>query len=625
MSDDDESGLGSPGSKRALMVIAAFLVLTAVLTFPLSLDPGTRALPLSADTRLFLWTLSWDVHALTHRPHRLFDANIFHPEPRTLAYSEHLAGSAVLGAPFLLATDNPVLALNVVVLLSCVLSGAGAFLLARRLGISPVGAFAAGVIFAFAPPRFTRLAQLHLATVQWIPFSLAFAHAYLQRGRRRELLLAIAFFTLQSVTSGHGGLFLFLALLAVGLYLAVRLAAAHWIPIRLALADACSKNGWRGALPVATGFLVLRLRSVRTLARDVGVAGLLLLAVNVPFLVPYFRVQRELGLRRTIGAVYDWAPNAASLLASPTHVDQALVSLVPSLAAAVAGAKAYMFPGWLPLLLIAALVRLRRQAPEPPEAARASLAAAADPGSVGEARAPGLGFYALLAGLSLWASLGPRFGLYTLLYELLPGFDLIRVPSRLSILTLLAVAVLAGAGAGRLVARARPSARTAAGALVALLLVAEFAQVPLRAPAYAIEVGEVDRWVAGRPKPFVVVELPVAAPTDAIGSARHHSHYMLHSMLHWQPTVNGYSGFVPPRHELLFDQLTRFPDEVSVRALERLGVNYVVLHRGDFGEERFAKVVAGAQALFPTRLVLEHEAQDGRVYSVRFAKPKGQR
>jgi len=61
-----------------------------------------------------------------------------------------------------------------------------------------------------------------------------------------------------------------------------------------------------------------------------------------------------------------------------------------------------------------------------------------------------------------------------------------------------------------------------------------------------------------------------------------------------------------------------------VRALESFGVNYVLLHRGDFGEERFAEAVAQAGALFPTRLVLAHESADGRVYSVRFAKPKGQ-
>lgn len=566
------------GRREALAVALFFVLLTAVLTLPLSLEPATRAVALSADTRLFLWTLSWDVHALVHQPLRLFDANIFYPEPRTLAYSEHVLGSALAGAPFLLASGNPVLALNAVLLLSCVLSGLGTYCLARELGISRDGAIAAGVIFAFAPPRFTRLAQLHLATVQWIPFSLAFVHAYLRSGRRRDLLAAVAFFTLQSLTSGHGGLFLLLALLALGAWLLVR-----------------------RAMP-----------PLRTLARDFGIAGALLLAVNVAFALPYFLVQRELGLRRTLGAVYDWAPDAASFLASPTHVDQALLALVPPLAAAAAAAKAYMFPGWLTLLLAAALLG-------PLHGPAAGALAAVNPA---RGRA-GLGCYALLAGSSLWASLGPGFGLYTALYRLLPGFDLIRVPSRLAILTLLALAVLAGAGADRLLARLPGRARIAAGGVIVLLLAAEFAQFPLKAPVYPIEVGEVDRWLAGRPKPFVAAELPVAPPSNAVDSARLHSRYMLHSMLHWQKLVNGYSGFVPPRHEMLFDQLTRFPDEGSVRALEKLGVNYVVLHRSEYGEERYAKAVADAQALFPTRLLLAHDGPDGRVYSIRFAAAKG--
>ncbi len=586
MSTAGSSGGQSSEARSACAVVLAFAGLTALLTFPVSLEPGSRALALSADTRLFLWTLSWDVHALLHQPLRLFDANIFHPEPRTLAYSEHLLGSALIGAPFLLATGNPVLALNVVVLLSCVLSGAGAFFLARELGTCRAGAFAAGVIFAFAPPRFTRLAQLHLATVQWLPFCLAFVHRYLRERKRRDLLAAIAFFTLQSLTSGHGGLFLLLALLGFGAW-------------QLA----------RRALP-----------PVRTLVRDVGIAGLLLFAVNVPFVVPYFRVQHDVGLRRTIGAVYDWVPNAASFLASPTHVDEALLRLVPPLERAVADAKAYMFPGWLTLLLVVALFAWRRRtATAPSQGPAADEAPAAGPSG------SDLGFYGLLTAISIWASLGPPFGLYTLLYHALPGFDLIRVPSRLAILTLLAFAVLAGAGAQRIVERLRPGVRTAAGAAIVLLLVVEFAAFPLKAPVYPIEVGEVDRWLAERPKPFVAAELPVTPPSDAVGTARYNSHYMLHSMLHWQPIVNGYSGFLTPRHEVLFDQLSRFPDEGSVRALEGLGVNYVVLHRGDYGEERFAKVVADAQSLFPTRLVLEHEAADGRVYSVRFAKPKGQR
>src|SRR5215831_11473214 len=99
----ENHGGGSSAWRRGLAVLAVFVALTVVLTLPLSFEPASRAMALSADTRLFLWTLSWDVHALLHQPLHLFDANIFHPEPRTLAYSEHVVGSAVLGAPFLLA------------------------------------------------------------------------------------------------------------------------------------------------------------------------------------------------------------------------------------------------------------------------------------------------------------------------------------------------------------------------------------------------------------------------------------------------------------------------------------------------------------------------------------------
>jgi hypothetical protein len=35
-----------------------------------------------------MWTLAWDVHAFTHQPLDIFDANIYHPLRRTLGDSE---------------------------------------------------------------------------------------------------------------------------------------------------------------------------------------------------------------------------------------------------------------------------------------------------------------------------------------------------------------------------------------------------------------------------------------------------------------------------------------------------------------------------------------------------------
>ena len=198
------------------------------------------------------------------------------------------------------------------------------------------------------------------------------------------------------------------------------------------------------------------------------------------------------------------------------------------------------------------------------------------------------GFYVVLAVLSLWACLGPGYVLYTTLYRLLPGFDLIRVPSRLFVLTLLALAVLAAKGLDRLLAPLAGRRRAAAGATVVVLLTAELAAFPLETRPYTLDLPAIDRELAARPRPFTVVELPVADPANATQSARLHSHYMLHSMAHWQPMVNGYSGIIPPRHERLFRILTAFPDTASLRELESLGVTLRrrpprVLHRGGVG------------------------------------------
>ena len=164
-----------------------FLALTLLLTWPLALRPSSATLPMGPDGDLFAWTLAWNAHAFITQPLSLFDANIYHPLRHTLAFSENLIGSAFIAAPILWITGNNVLALNTVALLSVVLCGLGAFVLARRIGIGPAGAVVAGVIFAFSPPRFFRTGQLHLGAVQWIPFALASLHAYLDEGRRRDL------------------------------------------------------------------------------------------------------------------------------------------------------------------------------------------------------------------------------------------------------------------------------------------------------------------------------------------------------------------------------------------------------------------------------------------------------
>jgi PA14 domain-containing protein len=312
---------------------ALYLGLTLLLAYPLSVT-AHRTLPSDdPDGHLFMWTLAWDAHAFVHQPLSVFDANTFYPNRHTLAYSENLIGSAFFAAPVLWLTGNPVLAVNVVSLLSCMLCGLGAYVLGRRVGLSAPAALLTGIVFAFSPPRFLRFSQLHLAPVQWIPFALASLHVYFDRGRARDLRLAIAFFTLQVLASGHGGVFAAVAILLMVVY-------------RLALGE-----------PV---LLMKRLR-------DFGVAGVLLLIPVVLIAIPYRINQMEVGLRRTLDA---YGTPLRNFLASPTRVDTFLRSLVTS-NDPNRRATAWLFPGLVPILLslvavaggaITLITRLKRPA-----------------------------------------------------------------------------------------------------------------------------------------------------------------------------------------------------------------------------------------------------------------------
>ena len=258
----------------ATFVALGYLLLTLVLAYPVSLSPGTTLVADNPDTHLFLWTMAWDTHAFTSQPLAIFDANIFYPNLGTLAYSENLLGSALLAAPVIWLTGNLVLALNLVQMATCVLCGLGAYVLARRLGISRAGAVLCGIVFLAAPPRFFRIGQLHLTAVQWVPFALAYLHSYLDHGRKRDLRFAVGFFTLQVLSSGHGAVFLVVAISLILLY-------------RVALGE-----------PIALG----------TRVRDLGIPGLLLIAPIVAMIAPYRAAQTGVGLKRSLE---NWLPTPA--------------------------------------------------------------------------------------------------------------------------------------------------------------------------------------------------------------------------------------------------------------------------------------------------------------------------
>src|SRR5690348_10647724 len=142
-----------PAVAVALLALAAYAVVALVL-FPDVVVHLTNAFPGDlGDPPSQAWILAWDVHALVMNPAHLYDANIFYPFHDVLAYQDTLLGLLPFAAPVLLLTGNPVLAYNVLFLLSFALCAWGAFLLARLLVGDSRAAFLAGLVYGFSPYR----------------------------------------------------------------------------------------------------------------------------------------------------------------------------------------------------------------------------------------------------------------------------------------------------------------------------------------------------------------------------------------------------------------------------------------------------------------------------------------
>ena len=183
----------------ALLVYSA---LTAAAFWPVVRDPA-RTLIRNDDVYGNAWAMAWLVHQAVRSPLHLFDANSFHPRPSSFAYTEPVLPIALQGAPLLLAGGPPILAHNVVLLVSFPLAGLAMFLLARDRTGSDAAGFFAGLAYAFCAYRFRHLVHIQSLATQWLPLAVLYVLRSLDTGRARHAALAALFALLQVLSSGY--------------------------------------------------------------------------------------------------------------------------------------------------------------------------------------------------------------------------------------------------------------------------------------------------------------------------------------------------------------------------------------------------------------------------------------
>ena len=206
---------------ESLAAVAVFAVLVAAMTWPQALYLSTHA-PQHQDIYFNMWRLGWFAHALATSPSRLFDANIFYPEPRTLALSDAMIVEGLAAAPWLWAGASPVLVHNLMLLGAIALSGASMYALVQYLTGSRGGGLLAGIAFAFAPYRIEHIMHMELQWTMWMPLAFLSLHRTLDTGRLKYGLATGACLALQMLSSIYYGIFLATLIALAGLLLLPR-------------------------------------------------------------------------------------------------------------------------------------------------------------------------------------------------------------------------------------------------------------------------------------------------------------------------------------------------------------------------------------------------------------------
>ena len=514
-------------SEIALLTLAAAAIAVA-MHWPLALHLGRDVPRDIGDPLVQTWQVAWGGHALEHQPFDFFQANTFWPQKNSLAFSDALAGYAPAGL-IGEGVRAAVFRYNLLFLFAYALAFAGAYLLARELGLPPLAAGVAGAAFAYAPWRLEQDGHLHVLSSGGIPLSLFL----LVRGYRRgsaPLVLAGWLVAAWQFSLGFSlGLQLGYLLVLLGIGTCVWLWRRRSVPAR--------------PLLVATG---------------AGMAAFALTAVVLA--LPYLEVLDDHPeAHRTHHQVAGLSPPLRAFVAAPEE------NLIWGEATAGVRDDLSSVPEQtlLPGLVIVALAVVGLAAAPFSRRLRLGLGA-----GVAVCFVLSLGFSEHGSNL-----LHP----YRLLFDHLPGWKGIRVPGRLTTMTSLGLALLAAGGAERLLrivgGRARGRAATAFGvALVAAILIEgsgfDFEEGKLRGPSHP-SVPIAPAGVASLPDPQF--HLPAGTPPP-------NRRYVLWSVDGFPKLVNGRGSFDPIFFKRLVAETAGFPDRRSVARLRALGVRTVVFH-----------------------------------------------
>jgi hypothetical protein len=479
-------------------VLAAYVLLALAMTWPLARVLGTAIPGDSFDGWQNVWNLWWMREAwLVQHSSAYFTPLLHAPTGADLRFQTMAPFNGLATLPIQL-TAGLLPAYNAAVLLSFVLGGYGAYLLAlyalrewgrqgdketRKQGkdigyasfsihrssfIVPSAAFLAGVIFAFSPYHFAHtLGHLQLIALQWIPFYVLFLLRGLDRQEKSSRRLMADGRLQPSQDTSGASRFTFHAwrpmaadALKAGLFL-ILVGLVDWYYVMYCL--------------LFTGFALAVYLVRRQLTwRGIGVAGgavaFFALALS-PLLLPMIQAARTWSGSSLLRGYQETVALSADLLAFVTpqifHPLWGDWALQASARFTATPSEYTVFAGWTVLVLCGIVLlatRTRRtDSPDhPADGPNASMAAGQAAQDCQSSLSTRPGLYLLSAAFFALLALGPALKIngqtallpgggeiplpYGLLYEFVPFVKLSRSVSRMDVMVMLFLGVGAAFG-----------------------------------------------------------------------------------------------------------------------------------------------------------------------------------
>jgi hypothetical protein len=386
------------GLRELVLVLLGSAMFSIALTYPLAFKLTKLGRVDNGDGMFSIWNVAWVARALVVDPLHVFDANIFYPHRKTLAYSENNLGAGALAVPIYWATRNPFAAHNFVFLFAFVLSSTGMYYLVRYLTGDRGAAAVSAVCYAFCPYVFAHTAHIQLLMIGGLPFSLLAFHRMADRPTLGRGAVLGAVMAAQALSCGYYGVFV---ILMVGY---------------AALVTAVIRPVWR-----TPPYWI-----------SLGTAGAVLTVLMLPAFFPYITLHQVEGFRRDLDQARRFSSNWSDYLASSSHAHAWMLAYLPPWVEV-------SFPGIVATILGVAGAWIARRT------RRGELTV----------------MYGGLAVLACWASFGPAGLLYSALYKSLPLFAWLRAPARFGLIVVFGLSVLAGLAVCALRRRARRPFATA--------------------------------------------------------------------------------------------------------------------------------------------------------------------